>query len=212
MAVRGLILLTALALASGADDLKFTDCKALPAGMKTKSATTNHPYQLTAAAPNNGSIEVTVIGSMFKYFRIVAMEQGKETMPKGSFMLAPDAKAMLMDCGAMKMAAVVNKDPADDMTPPFTVMWKAMSGYEGALKFKLTVVENATMFYEAESGEQTIPKQHSNGGNGHKDAGDAGKDAHSKGTASCSGLSSWLVAVALGLVAVLGLGHNLPAS
>ncbi|KAL1481287.1 hypothetical protein MTO96_015723 [Rhipicephalus appendiculatus] len=215
MALRSLILLAALGLGSGADDFKFTDCKGLPKGLTAKGAQTTDPYTMTAAAPINGSIEVTVTTGTLMFFRIVAMEEQRETMPKGMFMLPPDPRAMLMNCDTMTNAAVVNKDPAVNVTAPFTVMWKAMPDYEGRLRFRLVVVESAEKYYMAESGVQAghqgecIPAM---GGNGHKNAGDGGKDAHTKATASLPGLSAWLVTAALGLVVVPGLRHNLPIS
>uniref|UniRef100_A0A131YEB5 Reelin domain-containing protein n=1 Tax=Rhipicephalus appendiculatus TaxID=34631 RepID=A0A131YEB5_RHIAP len=213
MALRGLILLAVLGLGSGADNFKFTDCKKMPDGVTAKDPMKSSAYQMSAGAPNNGSIEVTVTTGTLKFFRIVAMEDQKDTMPKGMFMLPPDPRAMLMNCDTMTNAAVVNKDPAVNVTAPFTVMWKAMPDYEGRLRFRLVVVESAEKYYMAESGVQAVTKMHpSDGGNGHKNAGDGGKDAHTKATASLPGLSAWLVTAALGLVVVPGLRHNLPIS
>ncbi|KAL1481286.1 hypothetical protein MTO96_015722 [Rhipicephalus appendiculatus] len=158
MALRGLILLAVLGLGSGADNFKFTDCKKMPDGVTAKDPMKSSAYQMSAGAPNNGSIEVTVTTGTLKFFRIVAMEDQKDTMPKGMFMLPADAKAMLMSCGAMTNAAVVNKEPADNVTAPFAVMWKAMPDYEGKVMFKLMVVEAADKYYMAESGAQMIVK------------------------------------------------------
>ncbi|KAH7935398.1 hypothetical protein HPB52_006897 [Rhipicephalus sanguineus] len=101
MALRGLVLLAALALGGAADNFKWTDCKGMPSGVTAKTPQATSPYQLTAAAPDHGMIEVTIPTGKLKFFRITAMEDGKETMPKGEFMLDAGVKAMLMKCDTM---------------------------------------------------------------------------------------------------------------
>lgn len=200
MELRGLILLTALACSVRATTDMFTDCKKFPASITKPPDAADATTKVEAVPADGGAFTVTLHGDL-KQFVITAWESANlgTTMAKGEFDVVTKDAAEEMKCDGMDKSAVKNKTPMPTAKPSNVVVtWKPKAEYKGKVKFMALVISE-TKHYNVTSSEAEIKM-----GNAAGPTKEEPKKESTTGAASYTGLSTWLLIVALGLVAVGG--------
>ncbi|XP_054920144.1 uncharacterized protein [Dermacentor andersoni] len=204
MELRGLFLLTLLACSVRANDLKFTDCRKMPAGIAaTVMPSTGGTFKVTAVSTDKRSAEVTLMLGEAKMFVITPVDSaGAIAMGEFAVQEASKAAAKEMMCANMNKGSVVNMDPPVAATQ-IQVKWMAKPDYKGMVMFEARGIYNATTYYNSTtSAYEFEPMKESNA----PKAEDKEKKKDSTGAAagSCGGLSVWTVVVAIGVIVVSG--------